>query len=1366
MDETSLLVVPRTATLKSDSGERTTLPLSEWRCLDAYVLLGEPGSGKTTAFMHEVAQLKGQAVFVTARDFLTIGPPSGWRDEILFIDALDERRGSMPSATGPLDGIRRQLKELGMPKFRLACREADWIVGGASDLKAVVPSGNVKELWLNPFSEADIRMMLDSHRPHKVKNVDEFFEKAQLRRLTPLLHNPLLLNLLVEAVNKSDWPESRSETYELACEKMALEHNADHRRSVGFCVRPVEECLAIAGKLCAILLLSDAQYLTLDPTDLGSDAVRLSELSPSFDVSPEYILHVANSKLFVVEGENRFPRHRTISEYLAGRSLAEHIENRGLPVQRVLALMMAADGAVVDSLRGLYGWLALHCSSARELLVGTDPLGLILYGDVRPFSIAEKIWVLEALKNEASKFPWFRSENWESHPFGALGSADMYQVFTDMLRNKSRSLSHQAALNCVLDAIEYGDEMPHLVPDLLGILRDTTYTSAIRQSALTAWVGNIKSPANQGLQLLDGIEKGDIADEDDELCAVLLSALFPDHLPAVVALQHLHPRKNPDLIGSYRMFWSIDFPRRTKTTELEIVLDQFASKFSLARKNDELDLQFDDVRNVAHKCLIRGIKELGDDIPDSKLYQWLGICLNSYGSTIASEDGSTEIVRWLESRPERMKGIYQYGSSTLSIRQAEETIGLWKVVAHLCNAQRPGDWYFWLLEQAALTQNPALAKAWLIEATHHAMRSDHQNPSLLTLEVVEDRIRAVEASFPSAGNWILEVTSWPLDHWEGREHRRKIESSRENELEKEKRRVSVHSELSEIFAGIASFRRMGEIARAYRKQYTNIHGETALERVCDYLVISEADGMQAIEGIKGVLNRTDLPCAERIEALHLVNRHSLIDAACLLAAELSYEEDPKCVASWTDSLVQTLAAFHLIGGRGEKVDWFGAMCLSHKSALFPVFQRIGMHYLVDVSYPSLIAPQYFAGIDGCGTLIKELLVSFIEAIPAVPSEGQLRILKGGLIPGAKGHLSTTELQKLINARLAEPNLSVEFRSIFLVTGLFVSPEMHLAELLKLARTSPESVPEIRAVFSEQSSETEKLAEQSPGSVGAIAECLAELAVATGEPTVVEDDSPFGGRSRVIQQLTNQLSMISDSAAGRELLRLRRLKVTEHWAIHLEWCIRKQARLSRLANFKSPSIGAVVKFMRNGSPANSRDMASLFIDQLGWLAKRIRFEETNQLSLFWTHGKDHRPRSKVENDCRDVLQALLRALMLQVGVQVEKESYAAGDKRTDLQLSTVSDGERVIVPIEIKKDDHPEVWTAWKGQLESRYMANPAAQQTGVYIVLWFGERPKTSPTKVRPHSAQHMADLLSAEIPEDRRGHVLGLVVDLSPRNA
>ena len=49
-----------------------SLQLEEFRATSAYVLLGDPGMGKTTSFETESADLEPEAIFLPARDFLAM----------------------------------------------------------------------------------------------------------------------------------------------------------------------------------------------------------------------------------------------------------------------------------------------------------------------------------------------------------------------------------------------------------------------------------------------------------------------------------------------------------------------------------------------------------------------------------------------------------------------------------------------------------------------------------------------------------------------------------------------------------------------------------------------------------------------------------------------------------------------------------------------------------------------------------------------------------------------------------------------------------------------------------------------------------------------------------------------------------------------------------------------------------------------------------------------------------------------------------------------------------------------------------------------------------------------------------------------
>ncbi|MCY4188655.1 MAG: hypothetical protein OXD30_09245, partial [Bryobacterales bacterium] len=112
--------------------ETLPAPLAGYRQEHAYVLLGDPGSGKTTAFQEESEVLGTDGAFITARDFL-LHPtaPDSLAGKTVFIDGLDEIRAGRADARPPLDEIRRLLLQLDRPRFRISCRAADWL--GAND---------------------------------------------------------------------------------------------------------------------------------------------------------------------------------------------------------------------------------------------------------------------------------------------------------------------------------------------------------------------------------------------------------------------------------------------------------------------------------------------------------------------------------------------------------------------------------------------------------------------------------------------------------------------------------------------------------------------------------------------------------------------------------------------------------------------------------------------------------------------------------------------------------------------------------------------------------------------------------------------------------------------------------------------------------------------------------------------------------------------------------------------------------------------------------------------------------------------------------------------------------------------------------
>jgi hypothetical protein len=98
------------------------------------------------------------------------------------------------------------------------------------------------------------------------------------------------------------------------------------------------------------------------------------------------------------------------------------------------------------------------------------------------------------------------------------------------------------------------------------------------------------------------------------------------------------------------------------------------------------------------------------------------------------------------------------------------------------------------------------------------------------------------------------------------------------------------------------------------------------------------------------------------------------------------------------------------------------------------------------------------------------------------------------------------------------------------------------------------------------------------------------------------------------------------------------------------------------------------------------------------------------------------------------------------------------------VSSLRNGSKLYLPVEVKKEDNAGVWTAWRTQLDRLYTINPDAQGYGLYVVLWFGISPKPMPNREgpRPQSAKEMEERIRGRIPAADRYRLPVLVLDLS----
>lgn len=1312
------MYMPRRLWFEDATGKRQEVREDDLlRRPEPLVILGEPGMGKSR-LLDQLARGAGVET-VTARKLIRRPDPRPLLGDnrLIVVDALDEVAAS--GEGDAVDRVLQRLAQLEFPRFVLSCRVGDW--RAATSVAAIRDeySEPPLQLHLDPLEADEQERFLGEHvGSQRARKLLRHFRSFGL----DFLGNPQTLELIAKLPADQLLPTTSTALFEQAITVMRQEHS-NRRQELEL---PEQAALDAAGAAFAGLILSGSSALVRRASaNLADGEIALPEVEALDDGNVERTIRTTG--LFASVGHDGFTYwHRRVGEFLGARWLARQVDTPAKR-ERLLHLFHAQD-LVPASLRGLHAWLARYPHFASRV-IAADPMGVVEYGDADGLAPAQAWELLSSLTRLAERNPRFR--DWQPVRAVALVSGSVATEAERLLADPSASFGLRLL---IAEQVARSGYTERFVDTLHRLLLDPSDVFAIRRAAGDAlleakgadWpilLEELRCQASEdstrlAFELMQQLGIEFLSDEQ-----VVATALAYDGL-TLCALPPTDGR------GISVLFWR--FGDRVPAQRLDRLLD-ILTDYTRDLLPEHVGIEEIEVIDLAFDLIARRLD--AGPVEPLRLWSWL----QPYEEQHSYRRERKDLVQtWLREHDDIRREIQAH------------------VILHdnEPNIRSRAFKLFWRSPGLAPTDDDIVA---LLGHFDPKDRSDDRWREVLELVPHEgeqgrasrEAARVFVAHDPQMSAWLDRLAEPPLPEWKRKQDEKARQRAAKRALEHAEHRRHYQERVADVRAG--EFGVILPLAQAYLKLFHDLgDGLAAHERVADWL--GEEIAAVAHQGFEAFLTaRSPRPTARQMAVSFARGRRW--NAGPIIVAALAERvrtrdrpfddlRDERLMAGvfelWHTHLHDHAKLPDLLPRLEAELRQRGAWETATRLYLIPQLKRRRDH--VDRLYQLMRS-------DEDAVLATHLAAEWLSQCPDMPTQPETEMIDRLVLSRRRD-----ELRTIGDARRARSLNEDQRRNWDAVQLLFDfdAARARLGEAIE-----PELLWHLRARAGGGLYDGRSLTSLSPQQLAWIIATFRRLWPVKRRPTGGSsgDVSPWDATdyiNSVISRLGNNTS--AEAFAALETL-LEDLP--DGYTEYLRIVIAEQRQKRVDAAYDPPTLAQISTVLDSGMPADAGDLQATMLYALNTVQAQLRGNDVDWYRGYFREDGRH----KNEEPCRDELIKMLRAI--DGRFEYAPERHVADDKRVDIFVR--ADGQSAL-PIEVKGQWHPELWTGADAQLDYLYLNDWRAER-GIYLALWFGGNAKLAkvPTGVaRPTTAAELEQALVATSKAARDGRVAIVVLDLT----